>query len=126
MESQEKFLVILTKGDEDGGEAATLAFAFANSALSLELDTTIFLTGKGVLWGQEGSAGDINLFGFGKLQDLIRSFLEEGGHIISCGTCVNYCALGSNEDARCLLEGVKLGGLASVITLTKDSRSISF
>ena len=46
MEDSNEFVVVLTKGDEDGGDAATLAFACANAALAMGLDTTIFLVGK--------------------------------------------------------------------------------
>lgn len=126
MGNHESFLIVLTHGDEDDGAAATLAFACANAALAMNLDTTVFLTGKGIHWAKAEAAAGVTLLNFGNLEDLMASFLKDGGHILLCSTSVTHSAKHLHVDQSLLLRGIKQVTFRSAVGLAKKWGSITF
>lgn len=122
MEHEEKFLVTLSKGKEDVF-SSMLAFSFANSALSLKLDTTVYLMNEGVKWVTEDAFEEK---GFEMLNDLITSFLKGGGHILVSIPCTEYFVSQGDESLKALREGVQTTSFVPIINLIKRSESINF
>jgi len=58
------------------------AFRFANFALSSGDEVKVFLMGKGV----EAETLDTENF---KVTEQMQSFVDKGGEILACGTCLN-------------------------------------
>jgi len=122
-----KFLVILRTGAEDGGGAASEAFVCAASALALGCDTTIFMTGKGICWAFKGEAEKIteSHLNFPLLKDLRDEFLAAGGHIMACSICFNTCLISmslSSPTAPQRVDGVEIGGCPAAMEIALDGR----
>ena len=115
------YAVILASGAEDGGKRATLALAAACTAQAMDLDTIVFLIGDGAYWAYAGHAEQVHAPGFPALADLIESFVEAGGQLLLCSACDGICARPVTRRAD-----VRVRGLASLLSLTLDGRSLTF
>ncbi len=123
-----KFLVVISSGKEDSGNRATLGFACALSSLMMGNDTSVFLTGTGSVWGFKDGAADFQTQGFPPLEELIRNFVEEGGNILLCSTCIKTCAIGKMKkpEAKKLINGIELSGFSTVVDHAMEGGTISF
>jgi uncharacterized protein involved in oxidation of intracellular sulfur len=74
------------------------AFRFGNFALNAGDEVKVFLLGKGV----ECESFDTEKF---KVTEQMRSFLENGGEIFACGTCLKL--RGSEESELCPISTMK-------------------
>ena len=115
------YAVILASGADDGGKRATLALAAACTAQAMDLDTIVFLIGDGAYWAYAGHAEQVHAPGFPALADLIESFVEAGGQLLLCSACDGICARPATRRAD-----VRVRGLASLLSLTLDGRSLTF
>ena len=71
----------------DDPERATLPFIVANVAASADQSTIVLLTIEGVWVATKGYAEGIRKEGFPPLQEIIESFVQNGGEIWACGAC---------------------------------------
>ena len=121
------YMVMLTSGNSDGGKRATLAFAAACAALSLDLDTHVFLIGDGSHWAYEGNCDPVSEPGFPPLSELMDEFIDLGGEIYICATCERVC---SEPDKNGLQKKrrpeIQPQGLASVLSYVVGGTSITF
>ncbi len=106
----EKLVVNCTHGAEDP-ERATLAFVVGNVAASADKDAVVLLTIDGVWLATKGYASAIHKEGFQPLQDVIQSFVGNGGQIWACGSCA--IPRGINESQ--LIEGARIVTAAQVV-----------
>ena len=82
------------------------AFRLANLALRKSDDVSIFLLGEGVEYGKNSS----DQF---EIDKQVKKFLESGGEIVACGTCMTIrkqkssqeCPEGGIEDLYNLIAG---------------------
>ncbi|WP_457555810.1 DsrE family protein [Candidatus Pyrohabitans sp.] len=74
------------------------AFRFGNFALSAGDEVRVFLLGKGV----ECESLDTEKF---KVTEQMRSFVDKGGEIYACGTCLKI--RGSGESELCPISTMK-------------------
>ena len=123
-----ELLVVLTTGNDDGGERATLAFSSACSAAVLGKKTTVFLVGDGTYWGYENHGKDVQQPGFPPLEALINEFIELGGEIL-------VCAVGCEQLRSVLPEGgtmqvrrksVRPQSVASALAMLASTNALSF
>ncbi|MCA9084813.1 MAG: DsrE family protein [Planctomycetaceae bacterium] len=128
MPNAETVLILLTAGKSDNGKNATLAFSCALSALALGMETTVFLTGDGAVWGYLGSARGITVQGFPPLDSLIRQFLEGGGNIQLCSVCHKTCSAGApdEEPTTPMLPQVTISGFTSMVEIASRGACITF
>lgn len=121
-------LVVLTVGKADNGKAATMAFSCGLSALAMGHPATIFLTSDGAVWGYRGSAEGTTLQAFPPLSELIASYIDGGGDLIICSVCHKTCNAGSPENRSGveMLEGVRIGGFATIIERGMGGMSVTF
>ncbi len=117
-----KHLIHCTHGREDA-ERATLAFVVGNVAASADQDTVVLLTIEGVWLATKGYADDIHQQGFQPLQDVMRSFVANGGQIWACGSC----AVPRGITEANLIEGARIVTAATVVErLGSSAASLSF
>ncbi len=123
-----RYVVMLATGDSDGGKRATLAFATACVAMSMELDTQVFLIGDGSHWAYEGCCEPVAHTGFPALKDLVESFMEMGGQIYICSACDQACTIEMAADGRFKRRrvGIQPRGLAAVLDHTVGGTTVTF
>ena len=126
-QANRNYVVMLTCGGNDGGKRATLAFATACAALSLDLDTHVFLIGDGSHWAYEGNSDPVTEPGFPPLSELMDDFTDLGGEIYICATCERVCsAPGKDGQERKRRPEIQPQGLASVLSYMVGGTSITF
>jgi len=92
------YLVMLTTGAADGGQRATLAFAWACAASTLEIDSRVFLIGDGSYWAYAGHPDPVAIHGFPRLAELMQDFTDLGGTIYLCSSCDRICSAPPADD----------------------------
>ncbi|MEO8286278.1 MAG: DsrE family protein [Chloroflexota bacterium] len=103
-------LISCSYGNEDP-ERAILSFIFGNVAAAADQPTAVLLTIEGVRLATKGYTDDIRKEGFPPLQEVMQSFLSNGGQIWACGTCAK--PRGITEDD--LIEGARIVTAAYVV-----------
>ena len=74
----------------DDSETVWSAFRFGNFALAMDDAVKVFLIGKGV----ELESLDTDKF---KVTEQMQAFVNGGGKILACGTCLEIHQLGASE-----------------------------
>ncbi|MFH1573170.1 MAG: DsrE family protein [Acidobacteriota bacterium] len=118
-ESTSKVVIIATHGPEDR-ERATLPFVMANAALVMDMETVVILQGNGVLLGQKGIFEHVFAPGLPALQDLLKSFFDQGGKLLVCTPCV----VDRKIEESMLVEGAELIAGARVIKEATTSSAV--
>jgi len=86
-EKSEKITIFGTHGPEDP-ERASLPFVIGNAALVLDVKVTILLQGSAVLIAKKGCYEHVFAAGLPPLEELINSFVEQGGSLLICMPCI--------------------------------------
>jgi len=86
-EKSEKIVIFGTHGPEDP-ERACLPFVLGNAALVMEVKVTIMLQGTAVFLAKEGCYEHVFAAGLPPLNDLVQSFIEQGGTLLICTPCI--------------------------------------
>lgn len=79
-------LVNCAHGSEDP-ERAILPFVVGNVAASADQETIVFLTIEGVRLATRGYAESVKKEGFQPANEVIQSFLSNGGQVWACAAC---------------------------------------
>ena len=117
-----KLLINCTHGEDDP-ERATLPFIVGNVAASADQETVIFLTIDGVWLATKGYASRIHKEGFQPLNEVMRSFVQNGGQIWACGTCTKPRGIGEAD----LIPGARIVTAANVVEqLASGAASMDF
>jgi predicted peroxiredoxin len=126
-QASRNYVVMLTTGSHDGGKRATLAFAAACAALSIDLDTHVFLIGDGSHWAYEGNSDPVSEPGFPPLSELMQVFTDFGGEIYICATCERVCCVpGEDGQQRKRRPEIQPQGLATVLSHMIGGTSVTF
>ena len=117
-----KIMANCTHGKEDA-ERATLPFIVGNVAATADQEAVVLLTVDGVWLATKGYAAGIQKDGFQPLEEVMRSFVANGGQIWACGACTK--PRGITEDA--LIEGAKIVTAANVVEyMASGAATLSF
>ncbi len=73
----------------DDPERAILPFIVGNVAASADRDVVVFLTIEGVRLATKGYAKSVTKEGFQPADEVIASFLANGGQVWACAACTN-------------------------------------
>ena len=84
---QEKLVIVATHGGEDP-ERATLPFVAANAALAMDVAATVILQATAVTLAVQGCYEHVFAAGLPPLEDLVDSFVEQGGTLLVCTPCL--------------------------------------
>jgi predicted peroxiredoxin len=111
-------LIIITRGREDGGMAATQGLELAVTLQAMNYQVSIFLTLGGTRWAYQETGVDIKVPGHLCLEEYFTSFAEQDGELLVCSPCVAaYCHLPSipSEDLNLgIRDGAEYVGMATV------------
>jgi predicted peroxiredoxin len=117
-----KLLIHCTHGEDDP-ERATLPFIVGNVAASADQQTIVFLTVDGVWLATKDYADRIRKEGFPSLNEVMRSFVQNGGQIWACGTCTKPRGIGEAD----LIPGARIVTAANVVEqLVSGAASMDF
>ena len=117
-----KVMIHNTRGKDDT-ERATLAFVVGNAALSSGQEATLLLTLEGVWWATRGYADGLQADGFTPIQEVMATFIKNGGKIWVCGACTKP----RNITPEQLIEGAQTVGAATVVeAMINDAHTLSF
>ncbi len=118
----DKLLIISTIGPENT-EKCLLPFIAGNAALSMDIETTMFLMAGGVELAKDGVAKTIPQYeGLPNFATLLDSFLELGGEIKLCGPCCIHRGIGDTD----LIRGSSIGGASRLVDLAMTRKVITF
>jgi uncharacterized protein involved in oxidation of intracellular sulfur len=112
-----KFIVIGTHG-ADHPEKATMVFACANAAVSIGIETSVFLTSDAVSLARKDAAGKLpKVPGMASTKELIESFVAGGGKIQVCVPCCESRGITKKD----FIDGVRLINLVEFAAQTVDA-----
>jgi uncharacterized protein len=112
---RDKVLVVQSNGIANA-ERAYATFIFSKAALSMGKEVTIFLLMDGVSIARKGNASKVKHPAFDRLDKLMEPLIEAGAKIYVCELSAEFRGI-KQED---LVEGTKLAGAATYITLLSD------
>jgi predicted peroxiredoxin len=94
--AQKRIVLICTHGPEDP-ERATIPFALANAALSMDVDVVLGFQSNGGWLLKKGVAEHVLAAGFPPLKQLLDTFVEAGGRLLVCNPCLQARKIASEE-----------------------------
>ncbi len=118
-------VVVLTTGKQDRGTRATLAFAWACTALAMVKKVSLYLTMDGTIWGMQGSMKGLRVEGFEPLHHYLEQFLLLGGELLVCAPCSEYyCSFDREKIQTTFIPEAKLVGLTTVVSKISDGGTV--
>ena len=87
-EKIDKIVVIATQGPKDP-ERACLPFVMANAALAMDTQAVVILQDAAVTLAKKGCYEHVFAPGLPSLKELVDSFIELGGSLLVCLSCIN-------------------------------------
>jgi predicted peroxiredoxin/TusA-related sulfurtransferase len=112
---RDKVLVVQSNGIGNA-ERAYATFIFSKAALSMGKEVTIFLLMDGVSIARKGNAAKVKHPAFERLDKLMEPLIEQGAQIYVCELSAEFRGIKQAD----LVEGTKLAGAATYITLLSD------
>ncbi|ADZ09680.1 DsrE family protein [Methanobacterium lacus] len=110
-----KVLVVQSNGIGNA-ERAYATFIFSKAALSMGKEVTIFLLMDGVSIARKGNAEKVKHPAFERLDKLMKPIIEQGAQIYVCELSAEFRGIKQTD----LVDGTKLAGAATYITLLSD------
>lgn len=112
---RDKVLVVQSNGIGNA-ERAYATFIFSKAALSMGKEVTIFLLMDGVSIARKGNAEKVKHPAFERLDKLMKPIIEQGAQIYVCELSAEFRGIKQTD----LVDGTKLAGAATYITLLSD------
>lgn len=91
MTEKKKLVILLAHNGND--DKSKVAFTIANAALFKEMEVAVFLTADRVEMSREGGHDLTHVQPFKKLEELVDSFVEQGGILWACSPCCQHRGL---------------------------------
>ncbi len=125
MPNEDNVVIVLTTGKQDRGTRATLAFAWACSALAMGKSVSLYLTMDGTIWAMQGSMKGIQVEGFEPLRHYLEQFLLLKGELMICASCSEYyCSFHREKVSERLIAEAKQVGLTTVVSMVGPNGSV--
>ena len=96
-ENNGKLILMCTHGPEDP-ERATIPFVMATTAQASEVEVVLGFQANGVMLVADGIAQHVFAAGFPPLKELLDIYLENGGKLLVCGSCVKSRQIDPEKD----------------------------
>jgi predicted peroxiredoxin len=112
-----KLVLLVSHGGND--DKSTVALTIANAALSSGMEVAVFLTSDAVELSRNGAVDMTHVKPFKKLEELIDSFLGNGGIVWTCAPCFTHRGL-NGED---VVERATVTGAGPMIDWIKQGAS---
>ena len=113
--NRDKVLVVQSNGIGNA-EKAYATFIFSKAALSMGKDVTVFMLMDGVSIARDGNAKTVKHPAFDRLDILMKEAIDAGAKVYVCELSAEFRGM-KQED---LVDGAKLAGAATYITLLSD------
>lgn len=125
MSAENNVVVVLTTGKQDRGTRATLAFAWACTALAMGKSVSLYLTMDGTIWAMKGTMKGLKVEGFEPLPQYLEQFLLLGGELMVCAPCSEYyCSFDRDKISSTLIPEAKLVGLTTIVSKVGPGASV--
>jgi len=132
-DGQQKHVIVLTCGTEDGGARATLAMALAVSLQAMGCDVAVYMNFQAAIWALKGATRSIQIPGFDSLETYLKLFEDGGGKVYACASCFEHLAVwNQGEDiseggvpTSALRDGVIPAGVTTLASLLAERRAVS-
>lgn len=112
---RDKVLVVQSNGIGNA-ERAYATFIFSKAAMSMGKEVTIFLLMDGASIARKGNAETVKHPAFDRLDKLMAEVIEKGATVYVCELSAEFRGIKSDD----LVEGTKIAGAATYITLLSD------
>lgn len=112
---RDKVLVVQSNGIGNA-ERAYATFIFSKAALSMGKEVTIFLLMDGASIARKGNSETVKHPAFDSLDKLMAEVIEKGATVYVCELSAEFRGIKSEN----LVEGTKIAGAATYITLLSD------
>lgn len=122
MSEQKKLVVVNSRGFDD--ERSSVAWSIANTAISSNMDVTMFLVSAGIDWVRKGAADGARLNPFDPtMSDMINNFIANGGRVLACPPCAKV----RGYDGDSLIDGVTIAGAPVMLEeIQKNAGALTF
>ncbi|MBA4536522.1 DsrE family protein [Bacillus aquiflavi] len=118
--SQPSFLITLT-AKENNSNNVTIAFTMGVKALEKGHETAIMLLSDAVHLAKKGYADSIDIGApFSPVKDLLTKFLEKGGQLKVCSSCMEHNGISKDDN---LLENIEIITADDVIDYITNAKS---
>ncbi len=118
-------VVVLTTGKQDRGMRATLAFAWACTALALGKEVSLYMTMDGTVWAAKGASDGVIVQGFEALDEYEEQFSDLGGKLLVCAPCTEYyCGFDRSLISQTLRPEAELAGLSSIVGMADSEATV--
>lgn len=112
---RDKVLVVQSNGIGNA-EKAYATFIFSKAALSMGKDVTVFMLMDGVSIARDGNAKTVKHPAFDRLDVLMEEAIDAGAKVYVCELSAEFRGMKQAD----LVDGAKLAGAATYITLLSD------
>lgn len=112
---RDRVLVVQSSGIGNA-ERAYATFIFSKAAMSMGKEVTVFLLMDGVSIARKGNAETVKHPAFDRLDQLMKEVVDLGAKIYVCELSAEFRGINSEN----LVEGTKIAGAATYITLLSD------
>jgi len=113
--TRDKVLVVQSNGIGNA-EKAYATFIFSKAALSMGKDVTVFMLMDGVSIARDGNAKTVKHPAFDRLDILMEEAIDAGAKVYVCELSAEFRGMKQVD----LVDGAKLAGAATYITLLSD------
>lgn len=113
-------ILINNQHGRDDVEKATIAITIANVASTKDCQTMMFLTCGGLDLAIRGGAKDMHLKGYRAVDDLMDSYIANGGRFWVCKACAD--AKGITQDD--LIDAATLAGASDTIAFLEAGANL--
>lgn len=116
-------LVVSITNARNNPDSATVGFVVANAGIAAGQEVYVWLSLDGVYLSQQGYADGIQVEGFKPLSELITSFVDNGGQVITCPPCFKSRGL---DEGKLVRNAVLAGGARLVEILGQGAACVSY
>jgi predicted peroxiredoxin len=110
--AEEKRKLVVTISTDANGDRSTVGLTVANAALSAGMEVLVFLASDGVGLAREGAADLAHIRPFKPLSELIDAFVEAGGAVVACGSCLQYRGISPDR----MEPKIEVSGVATLVS----------
>lgn len=120
-DAKKKLVVSITAGAKD--DVSTIGFTVANAALSKGMQVGIFLSSDAVELSRAGSVEYTHIAPFKKLNELVESFVSNGGVLWACAPCFNHRGLKADDT----INGAEVTGAGPMLEwIAEGAQTLSY
>ena len=122
MTENNKLVIVISRGLDD--ERSSVAWSIANTAVSSEMEVTVFLVASGVDWVRKGAAQVAHPNPLDPtMNDMIANVVSSGAAILVCPPCAKVRGYAEDD----LIEAATLAGAPAMLEIVRrGANTLSF